>query len=106
MPQGKPLIFACGVPRINCSGQLAKVSHGLDNSQIKTHSTHDGAFACMSAYLIKIGYTRIGGREFSPPDGGPVRVLTKRTRYGAPLRNGKEGNRHMPCYHRSGIVVG
>lgn len=50
----------------------------------------------MRSFLLSRGYTQISQREFEPPDGGPVRVLSKKSHYGERLRLGKEGGRHMP----------
>jgi len=51
-------------------------------------------------------YEDIGGRCFRPPDGGPIRMLTKKSRFGASLRLGKLGERWMPKSRgRSGVVI-
>jgi len=57
----------------------------------------------MKSYLLGSGYHQIGMREFSPPDGGPVRVLTRPSHFGGRLRMGKEGSRMQPLEH-NGII--
>lgn len=82
--------FLCGVPKGQCLGSETPVCRGLGFS-VKIHSSTKEAFACYSAWLRFLGYTQIGSREFSPPDGGPVLVLSKKSKFGAPLRRGKGG---------------
>lgn len=84
--------FLCGVPASECEGTLTRMHL---SAGMHTHGSSVDAFKCMKRYLLRHGYTQIGPREFSAPptpenpDGGPIRVLTKKTRYGAPLRPGK-----------------
>lgn len=100
----------CGVPRDKCSGAPGNVNAGLGGTR-KIHSSPQEAFNCHKNYLLAQGYTQIDSRAFSPPDGGPVRILTKPSRFGAMLRNGKEGTRNMSNVkirgggRRSGNVV-
>jgi len=50
-------------------------------------------------YLINVeGYEQIGPREFQK-DGHPVRVLTKKMRFGGRLRPGKAGRVMMEGVH-------
>ena len=84
----------CGVPKEYCCGGEFVVNYSA--APIKAHQTSGEAFACYRRYLVSIlGYKQVGPREFSPPDGGPIRVLTKRSRFGGQLRGGKhaEGQR-------------
>jgi hypothetical protein len=84
--------YLCGVIAHECEGTLTRmhISAGM-----KTHGSSVDAFKCMKHYLLRQGYTQVGPREFCAPptpenpEGGPIRVLTKKTRYGAPLRPGK-----------------
>ena len=93
----------CGVPAHHCTGGTLQTDQQLGTT--KVHSSHEEAFRCYSRYLTRVkGYKRIGPREFAPPDGGPVLVLTKKSRFGAHLRKGKEG-RLMPK-RGAGIVNG
>ena len=80
--------YTCGTPDEHCSG--GNVS--LPKRSVKAHNTPEEAFACFRRYLLKVlGYTAVDGcgRSFRPPDGGPVLVLTKKSRYGGTLRTGK-----------------
>ena len=88
--------YACGTPSAHCGAKKVSVSAGLtQTSQSRTHSTPEEAFRCHRAYLIDVeGYKMLDGRALSPPDDGPVRVLTKPSRFGARLRGGK-GSRWM-----------
>lgn len=96
----------CGVPKEFCQGGKLTSDQSLGTN--KVHRTHSEAFACYRRYLIEVkGFRQIGPRDFAPADGGPVWVLTKRSRFGARLRTGKEGSRHMPSGKRNqGVVVG
>jgi hypothetical protein len=58
---------------------------------VKVHATPQEAFACHARYLISQGYTRLGQREFHK-EGEPIRVLTKKSRFGGILRGGKKGD--------------
>lgn len=79
--------------------------------RIKCHSSPEEAFKCMAKHLVRdLGYTQIGPREFSPADHGPVRVLTKKSRFGGVLKAGKGGEtgtskRVMPKQHTGGMIA-
>lgn len=94
MPERKPYVHMCGVPKDKCAGSMSNVNAGLGGTR-KVHSSPQAAFSCHKNYLLGLGYTLIDSRAFSPPDGGAVRILTKPSRFGAVLRNGKEGTRNM-----------
>lgn len=76
----------CGVPNTDCTG-----SAYITQQQIppKAHGSRGEAFRCMTRYLMSQGYERIGQREFRPPNGGCILVLTKKSRFGGRLRTGK-----------------
>lgn len=93
----------CGLPAQECRGDAVRLSPGLP--ALRSHATPEEAFECYRAYLLRQGYRQVGGREFESPGGGRVVVLTKRSRFGARLRGGKEG-RHMPTQLLGGAVVG
>jgi len=80
----------CGVPSEHCTGGKYMTDQQLPK---KAHPSHGQAFDCKVNYLTSIlGYTETeSSRTFAPPDGGHNEVLTKRTRFGARLRPGKEG---------------
>lgn len=95
----------CGTPLVHCQGSSYTTDQALPK---KSHSSHLEAFKCYANYLMKVeGYTQIGPREFRK-DGHPVRVLTKKTRFGGRLRAGKEGSRYMPAgkRHTRGLIIG
>lgn len=103
-----PAVYACGVEVELCTGSVGKgFNHSIINStsKIRVHASPEGAFNCKKNSLLRKGYTMLGTREFRPPDGGPILILTKPSRFGARLRMGKEGSRNMP---RSGgcIIIG
>ena len=96
MSERRPYMYSCGVPGHACSGQHSTLNAGLrDTSQKRVHNTPEAAFRCHKNYLISIGYELVGSRELRAPDGSGIRVLTKPSRFGARLRNGKEGTRNM-----------
>lgn len=97
----------CGVPDRFCEGATVTVNARMGDS-LKAHGDHASAFLCKKRYLVNVlGYTQIGGREFRPPDGGPILVLTKKCRYGARMRKGKGGGRYQPKDpHFAGTIVG
>lgn len=78
----------CGTPRQFCCGTMTKANKSL-NSGIMTHATPQEAFKCYAHFLLKTGHTQVGNREFAPDNGGPIVILTKKCRFGAPLRPGK-----------------
>jgi hypothetical protein len=105
----------CGTPVEYCSGSSFPMSKGISDTIRKYHVDPVQAFKCYSRYLQKtLGYTMVDSRAFSPPDGGPVQVLTKKIRFGGELRGGKRGEnstqrsptRLMPKYRSGGIVTG
>lgn len=75
---------------------------------MKTHLSPEQAFKCHAKHLVKIGYEQLSSREYRAPDGSGIKVLTKQTRFGAKLRNGKQGTRNMPHVrgHRAGARGG
>jgi len=95
----------CGVPQEYCAGGRLITDQMLGTN--KCHSSRSEAFRCKVDYLVNVlGYEQIGSREFSPSDGGPVLVLTKKMRFGGLLRSGKEGTRFMPAGRRnSGLII-
>jgi hypothetical protein len=107
--------FTCGVPEHHCGGGLMRVSQGIKiaikSGTMKVHSSSEEAFRCRARYLTKVkGYTRVGNREFAPPDGGPIEVLAKKSHFGGQLRKGKSaeassGITVMPKRHMSGLVA-
>lgn len=102
MSDRKPSVFMCGTPKDFCGGSSQPVNAALGGNK-KVHTSSEGAFACHKAYLIKMGYTQgQDSRSLVPPGDGPVRILTKSSRFGAELRNGKEGTRNMSNVKISG----
>jgi hypothetical protein len=100
--------YLCGVPESGCTGfRPILPKHYVDRgSPVLVHNTTREAFLCMKKHLLRQGYIQIGGREFSPPGGGPVLVLTKSSRYGGKMRRGKMG-RVMPAEpHGYGAIIG
>ena len=94
----------CGVPESNCTG--SKYSTDQKHMSAKAHSSSEEAFHCMRGYLLSKGYKHIGGHEFLPPDGGPIEILTKKSRFGGRLRWGKLQQRFMPRHLSGrGIIV-
>jgi hypothetical protein len=75
------------------------------SSGLKCHATPQDAFECHRAWLLRQGYKQVGGREFESPYTGCIAVLTKKSRFGAVLRGGKEG-RHMPGHFLGGCLIG
>jgi hypothetical protein len=94
----------CGVPSNECCGSAGKLSPGLSVG-LKSHADPEEAFDCYRAWLLRQGYRQVGGREFEAPDGGPILVLTRKRRFGALLRGGKEG-RFMPGQFVGGSIIG
>ncbi len=91
----RPYMFMCGTPKDKCIGSPESVNAALAGPR-KLHVSSQAAFDCHKKYLMSLGYTQVNdSRALSPPDGGEVRILTKPSRFGARLRNGKEGTRNM-----------
>jgi len=107
-------MYTCGVPAVDCNGSSVTTSFGI--RCVRTaHNSSTEAFKCRTRYLIKVlGYTKegptgpLGAREFCPPDGGPILVLTKKSRFGGVLRRGKGGeqgaSRVMPYKGLGGMI--
>jgi len=97
-------VYLCGTPKENCSGGLAQLSNGLKGRGLCGHPSPSEAFKCHRNYLVKTGWEQLSSREFRPKDGGPIRILTKQSRFGAKMRPGK-GMRSMPSKPRTGHSV-
>lgn len=101
-----PRVVMCGTPKEHCSGGNATVNAMLRGASPKVHQSHSEAYRCYRNYLIRVlGYVDIGSRKFRPPDGGPIRSLMRKSRFGAALRYGKEQARWMPEDGGSGVIV-
>ena len=88
--------YRCGTPDVHCTGSDFPQAPALNK---KSHSSRSEAFNCHVRYLINVeGYEQIGPREFQK-DGHPVRVLTKKMRFGGRLRPGKAGRVMMEGVH-------
>lgn len=80
----------CGTPKEFCSGSNFSVGKGLLFHLV--HQTAEEAFKCHASYLVtQKGHIQVGSREFKDPTDGYIRVLTKKSRFGAPIRKGKTG---------------
>ena len=97
----KQIRVLCGVPKEHCVGGKFVTDQMFTTD--KAHSSHEDVFKCMARYLVRVlGYKRMGSRDFAPPDGGPIRILTKKIRYGGLLVYGKEQARFMPEKRNAG----
>jgi hypothetical protein len=94
----------CGVPPHECCGSHLKLAPGLP-AELKSHATPQQAFECYRAWLLRQGYHQIGSREFETPAQDGIVVLTRKHRFGALLRGGKEG-RYMPALFLGGTIIG
>lgn len=99
----------CGTPKSFCSGAHTIMNAGFNNDKAaKLHDDHEQAFACYSRYLVaEQQHKRVGSREFETPSGS-ILVLTKKSKFGAKMRMGKnqnkEGKRFMPQQHNGAII--
>jgi len=103
-------VVLCGTPQEHCSGGKVPTNAFMRQTHPKAHSSHSEAYRCHRRWLVDVlGYTDIGSRTFRPPpgvNGGYLKVLTKKSRFGARMRLGKLGERWMPKDRgRSGVVV-
>lgn len=87
-------MYLCGTPKEHCGGSLLPTSDKWKGSP-KGHGSRADAMHYYGNYLKSQGYEQIGSREFKSPNGGPVLVLTKVSRFGGRMRKGKE-KRVMP----------
>lgn len=99
----RPHRYLCGVPSERCVGSMTGASGGLHKG-CKMHGSPVEAFKCHAKYLVSQGFAQVGPREFASPNNGPVRVLTKKSRFGARARGGK-GDRFMPEQQVGGVVI-
>ena len=103
--------YLCGTPHEHCGGSSFALSHGLERTGgRRVHQTSEQSFNCYKHYLLSIGYTQVDSRAFAPPvnedgsSGGPIHVMTKKSRFGSRLRPGK-GKRSMPSHPRTGGTI-
>ena len=89
--------FACQTPNEHCSAASAPVNNLYNKEKHrKLHSTTEEAFGCYEKYLLSQNFIKVGSREFKSPTDGTIHVLTKKSRYGAPFRYGKEKQNYLP----------
>jgi hypothetical protein len=103
-------VVMCGTPTEHCTGAKVTVNAFLRGASPKAHASHSEAYRCHRRYLVDVlGYEDIGSRCFRPPPGvnnGYIRVLGRKSKFGAELRLGKMGERYMPhTKGRSGVVI-
>lgn len=79
----------CGTPKEECSGAMLAVPWGT----VKAHSDPVSAFKCQKRHLIASGYKEVGMRELVSPETGAIRLLTKPSHFGGPIRGGKRGDK-------------
>jgi hypothetical protein len=79
--------YLCGVPDKQCEGSNVTIN----KTGCKVHASSQEAFKCYCRFLVQEGYIKVGTREFQDPKDGYIRVLTKPSHFGAPLRLGKLG---------------
>ena len=101
--------ISCGTPSEECTGAKAIMNNGWRGA-LKAHSSSEDAFKCHANHLVKLGFVQHGPREFINPEGGAIRVLTKKSHFGSPLRGGKEdkgkgGKRLVPKRKASGAII-
>lgn len=94
-------MFLCGTPTDRCSGSFMPTSDKWKGSP-KAHGSRADALRCYGNYLKSLGYIQLSSREFQAPNGGPVTVLSKVSKFGGRMRKGKE-KRLMPK-NGSGVV--
>jgi hypothetical protein len=99
----RPHKYLCGVPAQFCTGSNSSVSSAFKHNA-KLHGSSEDAAKCYGKYLIKQGYKQVGSREYAPPDGGPIHVLTKKCRFGSRFRGGK-ADRQMPQDMVGGTII-
>lgn len=80
--------YLCGNPTAECGGSTCIISGA---NVTKAHSSSEEAFKCFARNLIRKGYTKVGEREYKAPNDGAILLLTKKSRFGTPLRKGKTG---------------
>lgn len=83
---------ACGCPSEECNGAKVLLNNGWRGA-MKAHTSSEEAFKCHSNWLLKQGFKQCGPREFENPVGGYIRVLSKKSHFGSPLRGGKVGDK-------------
>jgi hypothetical protein len=79
------VMFFCPVPSAFCTGRKAGKEPG-----VKCHNSVEEVRRCEKNYLEKLGYKRLGPREFETPQGS-ILILSKKP---ARMRPGK-GTRYM-----------
>lgn len=101
-------VVVCGTPEEFCQARRGLLNNGLKAKGIRVHPNHEAAFNCYKNYLLKNGYTQMDSRAFAAPNNGPIQVLTKKSRFGTELRQGKTGggSRFMPMGLKCGIITG
>ena len=98
----------CGTPEDHCFGTKLITDQQLHTA--KCHMNHSDAFRCYAHYLVHVlGFTRLSSREFQNPDGGPIRILTRQSKFGSKLKTGKLQERFMPEDRQvgnRGVIIG
>lgn len=92
--------YSCGVDEHNCSGGKVVMNAALNTKIKKAHDSPEEAFRCRVHFLREAGWKQVGSREFKPPGGGPILVLTRKSKFGTRFRMGKnqdgQGHRFEP----------
>lgn len=102
---GRKHVFMCGTPNECCTGSTIQVNQGLRTKVNKAHPSPEQAFKCHKKWLISQGFVEVGQRELLAPDGSGVRVLSKKSHFGAELRDGKASSRYQPNSKYRGVII-
>lgn len=86
----------CGVPEKICFGANHIANAMLNHSSsVKLHANSEEAFKCYKRWLVLEGYEQIGPREFRK-EGEPIRVLTRKSKFGTKMKSGKSKDGSSP----------
>lgn len=101
--------YLCPTPHECCTGGNANLGPSALTGH-KAHASSEESFKCYGKYLVSMGFTKQGPREFVNPETGAIRLLDKPSRFGVPIRRGKNekdsgGNRTTPMRSGQAIVI-
>ena len=94
-------MYVCNTPFNDCTG-----GNNKNGGKRKLHSSRAEAFRCYTRWLKSQGYTQLKPTQYAPPDGGPVLLISKPSKYGLRMKGeGPKGKGRYIRHHNSECFI-
>lgn len=91
--------FACAVPEVYCTGTRDSDKRSWEYN--KYHTSQESCKACMTAYLLKQGYKKVGSNVWDPGGDKPYLVVPRKFQRVKPGKGSKKSYMAQPLKVRN-----